>query len=86
MACGRSFGASALGYNLHPATTDAEFADWSAKMWLPRRYPGLAWAEIRRPVESLPRSACQCLSLWLASFSWSRCAGQVRLKQPSVCR
>ena len=76
-----------LGYTFQPAATDAEFVDWSGED-LARQDdgPGLAWAEIRRPVESLPQRSLPVIY----PFGWQPSGwelvwlAQVRLNQPSV--
>jgi hypothetical protein len=76
-----------LGYSLQSAAAEAEFVDWSGED-LARQddNPGLAWAEIRRPVESLPRSALPVLY----PFGWQPSGwepvwlAQVRLDRPSL--
>jgi hypothetical protein len=76
-----------LGYSFLAAATDPEFVDWSGED-LARQddTPDLAWAEIRRPVEPLPRNSLPVIY----PFGWQPAGwepvwlAQVRLNQPSV--
>ena len=76
-----------LGYSFEPAATGAEFAEWSGEdVARQDDAPDLAWAEIRRPVESLPESSLPVVY----PFGWQPSSwelvwlAQVRLKRASV--
>jgi hypothetical protein len=76
-----------LGYSFQAAATDGEFADWSGEdLARQEDTPDLAWAEIRRPVETLPRNSLPVIY----PFGWQPAGwelvwlAQVRLNQPSL--
>jgi hypothetical protein len=76
-----------LGFNLEAAATDAEFAEWSGED-LARQddTSELSWAEIRRPVEPLPRSSLPVIYPfgWQPSGWEAVWLAQVRLNRPSL--
>jgi hypothetical protein len=76
-----------LGYSLEPADTEAEYVDWSGEDLIRADdATDLAWAEIRRPVEPLPRSALPAIY----PFGWQPAGwepvwlAQMRLNKPSL--
>ncbi len=85
--CEKLLALAPLGYSLQAAETDSEFAVWSGEALAQQEgAPALAWAEIRRPVESLPHNSLPVVY----PFGWQPAGwepvwlAQVRLNQPSL--
>ncbi len=76
-----------VGYELQPAATAPEFDQWTgADLAQPDQDSALPWAEVRRPVEVLPRSSLPIIYPfgWQASGWETVWVAQTRLQQPSV--